>query len=845
MALPVLRQSLQERKLGSTTVCLGSRNAHIISALALVLLCGCDPTKRIGDGQRLLKQNRVVVTEKSADPADLEAIIKQKPNKRILGVPFYLGLYNLRDPEKVMLKRMKKDSLCAVRNIERVRLEKKEKICDRMTRERNGEPPVVLDTMLTRRSSQQIRLYMQKEGWFDAIVSDTVHYDHRKWFSEKRGRPYRQPKAEVTYTVIPGPIYRLRNIRFTVDDPSIHAYVQGSWSESLLKTGDRFDADILDDERTRVTAQLKELGYLFFNRELVQYDADTMVGEHQVDLVMRMERPYSKTARGLKGTTEGTVFTIDQVTILTDRASTLGQPDTTIHHGYRILHKGQLRYNPKALLSSVFLLPDERFQQSNNDNTYRRLTGLRVFDRVTISYDTTGTGKAGKANAFIGLLPGKEQNLSLEGYGTNRGGYFGTTLSLGYGHRNLFRTLGYLQAKLNLGLEAQQSFTRTSSGQVNQSLLGQNALFNTISIGPEITVGFPRPMARLFSKSSGSMMLINALYNFQRRPDFTRTLARGSFGFEWNETPTKRVGFYLADLNVIKIPSKSAEFQQFLIATNDPVYTNSYTDHLIISIPRVTYTFSNQAEKSRRNSYYFRSTGELAGTLIRLLQQNAEQFTDTTTGRNYQTLFGVRYAEYLKLDNDFRINHVIHDKSSMAFRFAAGIGVPLKNLEVLPFESSFFGGGANGMRAWRARSLGPGAYSAPLFAFDRLGEIRIEANFEYRFKLIGFLEGALFTDVGNIWNRRADPKRPGAEFEFHDFMSELAVGTGAGARFNFDFFIVRFDLGMQTKDPALPHGERWLFQPKDEYEATLSEINGTPTSYRTQFNFNLGIGYPF
>jgi len=197
------------------------------------------------------------------------------------------------------------------------------------------------------------------------------------------------------------------------------------------------------------------------------------------------------------------------------------------------------------------------------------------------------------------------------------------------------------------------------------------------------------------------------------------------------------------------------------------------------------------------------------------------------------------------VDNDFRINRVIHEGSSIAFRCAAGIGIPLVNLEVLPFETSFFGGGANGMRAWRARSLGPGSYAAPLFAFDRVGEIRLEANFEYRFKLISFLEGALFTDVGNIWDRRKDPRRPGGEFEVRDFVSELAVGTGVGARLNFDFFIVRFDLGMQTKDPALPIGERWLFQPKDNYEAALSELTGSPANYRTQLNFNLGIGYPF
>ncbi len=836
------------RKIGSHPFCLRLRQHHILSTLLVLLLCGCDPTRRVADGQYLLKRNRVVFSEASADPADVASIIKQKPNKRILGVPIYLGIYNLSDQQRLHRERVRKDSLCVQRNVERVKEGKRERTCDRSTRERTGEPPVVLDTSLTRRSTDQIRMYMHKEGWFQATASDTTYHAHRRIFGNKRGRPYRQPKVEVEYRVTPGPTYRLRNITFTVDDSTIHYHVRSGWNQSLLKSGDRYDADVLDAERTRITEQLKEVGYLFFVRDLIQYKADTAVGGHQVDLVLRMERPYAKSGRGLKGTAEGTIYTIGEVTIVSGGPVSLGEMDTTEHAGYSIIHRGPLMYHPRALVGSIFLQPDSRFQQSQGDKTYRRLSGLRVFDRVEVSYDTSGVGKLGVANARIGLLPGKPQTMTSEVYATNRGGFFGTTLSVGYRHRNVFKSLGFIQAQMNVGLEAQQSFTRNGNdGQVDQ-VLNKNTFFNTISIGPEITMGFPRPFTGLFSKSSGSRLLVNTLFNYQRRPDFTRTLVKGGVGFEWNETATKTWGFYVADLNVIKIPSKSPEFEDFLIRTNDPVFTNSYTSHLIVNIPRATFTWNTQGTKFRRNVYYLRSTGELAGTVVRgvqdIFQKNAVQLVDTLTGRDYRTLFGVRYSEYVKMDHDFRINRMIHDRSSLAFRVAAGIGIPLKNLEVLPFESSFFGGGANGMRAWRARSLGPGSYTAPLLAYDRIGEIRIEANFEYRFKLIGYLEGALFTDVGNIWNRRKDPRRPGAEFEVQDFLSELAVGTGVGARLNFEFFIVRFDLGMQTKDPSLPVGERWLFQPKERYEAEQAAL-GVLVNYRTQFNFNLGIGYPF
>lgn len=846
MALPVLRHKEQQRKIGSLPVRLRNNDRHILVLLATVLLAGCDPTKRIPEGSYLLKHHKVRTTATSVDHEELLAIVKQKPNKRILGIPFYLSLYNLSDPKAVEQRRAAMDSACLERNLARAAKGRLQKRCARSSRERNGEPPVVLDTTLTDRSAEQIRLYMRKEGWFNATVKDTVHFRRRKLsariftktYSTARGRPYKQPKAEVAYTVEPGVAYRFRNSTLEIDDPILAGYVSSTWQKSLIHPGDRYDTDVLDAERARITAELNELGYLFFNKDLIVFLADTTVGDHQVDLRLRMERPYAQSQRSLTGTPEGTIYHLRNVTVQTDRVRTTPW-DSTTFQDHLILHHGRLMYRPRALFTSIFLTPNSRFNQRDATNTYSRLTALRVFDRVEISYDTAGTGGPGLADARIGLLPGKAQSMTMEVYGTNRGGFLGTTFSLGYRHRNVLRTLGFFQGQMNFAVETQQAFTRGAS-QANTGI-GSNALFNTVSIGPEVTIGFPLP-SRQFSKSSGSRVTLNLLYNFQRRPDFTRTLARGSFGFDFYSTPTQQFDVRLAELSVIRIPSKSDEFTRFLQQTNDPVFVNSYTDHLVLTVPKLTYTWNTQGQKGSRSVKFLRSTFEYAGWSLDIGRRPTE--LDTITGRPYRTSFGIRYAEFVKVDNDFRINRPIHDRSSIAFRVAAGIGVPFSNLEVLPFEHAFFGGGANGLRAWQARSLGPGSYSAPLFAYDRVGEIRLEANFEYRFKLIGYLEGALFTDVGNIWNIHEDPARPGADFEAGDFLSELAVGTGVGARLNFDFFILRFDLGLQTKDPALPVGERWLFQSKERYVAEQAALGNT-VDYRTRFNFNLGIGYPF
>jgi outer membrane protein assembly factor BamA len=253
----------------------------------------------------------------------------------------------------------------------------------------------------------------------------------------------------------------------------------------------------------------------------------------------------------------------------------------------------------------------------------------------------------------------------------------------------------------------------------------------------------------------------------------------------------------------------------------------------LIAGARVVYTLNTQDASVKRRNYFLRSTLQTSGNLLNAYNRIADRPMETdSTGASYYTTGNVRFAQFVKLDNDLRYYYRIHEKSSLAMRVMAGIGVPFGNLTVLPFETSFYGGGANGIRAWQVRSLGPGSYSAPR-SFDRIGDMHLEGNLEYRVKLIGYLEGALFVDAGNIWSLRPNPAKPGGEFEVDDFVSEIAVGGGVGARLNFDYFLVRFDLGVQMKDPGRAVGERWYFQRSDK--DAIGRV----------MNLNLGIGYPF
>ncbi len=293
------------------------------------------------------------------------------------------------------------------------------------------------------------------------------------------------------------------------------------------------------------------------------------------------------------------------------------------------------------------------------------------------------------------------------------------------------------------------------------------------------------------------------------------------------------MGVFPVDLNVIRIPYLTNEFRSYLQQANDPVLTDSYTDHLIIGA-RAHYTLNTQGTAKGPNVVFLRTSLETSGNLLKGVSDlmGLDRTTDTT-GASFYTVAGIRFAQFVKLDTDLRYYRKLHEKSNLVFRAAAGVGVPMGNLGVLPFESSFFVGGANGLRAWRARSVGPGSYSSPLVAYDRIGEVRLEANAEYRFKLVGFFELGLFVDAGNIWYLEEDPVRPGSGIAW-DFLDELAIGMGAGLRLNFDFFLVRFDLGFQTKDPGLPPGERWVFE-RTVQDRAISDLA----------NLNLGIGYPF
>ena len=323
-------------------------------------------------------------------------------------------------------------------------------------------------------------------------------------------------------------------------------------------------------------------------------------------------------------------------------------------------------------------------------------------------------------------------------------------------------------------------------------------------------------------------------YNYQRRPDYTRTITNFKFGYNWKTSTARNHSLSLVDLNYVNL----YEFNEdFINSIKDLYIKSSFTDHLIFAM-NYTQVDNTQNLKRKDDYHYFKWTVESAGNILSayssVLKRPEQIVTDTITGQvsSFHEVLGTRYAQYLKADFEYRYGHMIDKYNSIVWRTFAGIGLPYGNFDVLPFEKKYFTGGANGIRAWQVRSLGPGTYEAPEGAYpNQSSDMKLEANLEYRYRFLGRVEGAFFLDAGNIWAINGKDNRPGAQFRFDQFYKEIAVGTGMGLRFDFTYFIFRLDLGMKLNDPSLEEGKRFI-------------IGNYPITAK-HFNLCFAIGYPF
>ncbi len=768
----------------------------LISAIASLLLIGCSATRHVPQGEYLLDKVRVDVDDPGGDvsSADLINYLRQQPNHKVLGFwKLQLGTYNLSGSDTT-------------------------KWYNRWVR-RMGQAPVIYRQDLTDASVRQLRLAMINKGYLGADVKvDTIL------------RPDKR-KIEVDYKVSAGVPHRISSVAYDIPDTAVARILLSDSLVLSVRPGDKFDRDNLDAERQMMTRLLKNHGYYDFNKEYITFVADTAENSKEVGLTLIVRPPRLKADSVGHAIQAHKKYVIRNVTFVTAGGVVLTPADIrkvdldTVNYGDITILYGKDHYlKPSVLDEKCFLTPGQLYTTRDVDRTYEALSRLGILRSVNIDLVPSGPGML---DAYVILARNKKQSITFDVEGTNSEGDLGFGIGATYQHRNLARGSQLLTARLRMNYE---------------SLLGSfNGLINDryTEWAGEVGITFPR-FEFPFAKSSLQKRLNVATefalsFNYQERPEYTRIISGLAWKYKWhNRTNTRRHEFDLLDLNYVYLPERTNNFLD-QIAPDNPLLRYSYEDHLIMSMS-YHYYHSNKRIASATNKRYalqpvvytIRASAETAGNVLYL---GEKIFGGHERGGVYK-VFGTQFSQYVKGEVDYAITRNFSNRQSLAFHVGGGIGYPYGNSSVLPFEKRFYAGGANGVRGWSVRTLGPGSFNShnSISNFiNQCGDIRLDLSVEYRAKLFWVLEAGAFIDAGNIWTIHNYENQPGGFFRFSTFWKEIAWAYGLGLRMDFNYFLLRLDLGIKAYNPASGQ-ERWpLIHPRWGRDTAL----------------HFSVGYPF
>ena len=758
--------------------------------IVLSLMMSCSSTKYVPEGKYLVT-NVKLHSDKSINKEELKNQIRQTENSKILWLfKFHLGLYNMSSKKK-----------------------------DNGWLKRIGQEPVIFEEQLVEQSKDLLKIHLQNKGYYYSEIEDNILYYPKK------------QKVEIAYYIKSGIPYRIRNFSYEIKDPLIRSIILQDTIRQEIKRGNLFDVDLLSNERDRVTTLMQNRGYYKFVKDHIHFSIDSALNSMQVDVVMLIAD--DDVNNDIEEVVHHKRYKIRDFNVNTDfnpMFSNNIKYDTLYHPPYSIFYNKKLKYRPH-LINNLNRIQDSLYYSLRNvERTYRSLNQIRQFRMVNLNFsivDSIATDSIGVLDCNLRLSPMKRSGFSIDLDGTNSSGNFGVAGIFNYDHRNLFRGAEILNVALKGAMERQQAL-------IDESSLS----FNTRELGAELSLTIPKFLAPIKGRNLFNYQVpltsFTLGYNYQRRPDYTRTISNFRYGYQWKSRYYRTHILNLVDLNYVKIQKLNPDFMNSI---KDLYIKSSYTDHMIMAM---NYSQTdNRTNMSRSGRYrYFRWSFESAGNLLSAVTglSKMEKHTDmdsiTGTPESYYEILNTRFAQYIKADVDYRYGFAIDKYNSIVGRFFLGVGFPYGNFDVLPFERKYFSGGANSIRGWQVRTLGPGTYKAPDGAYpNQSADIKLEANLEYRFPLVKPVEGAFFFDAGNIWAINNKDNREGAQFEFDEFYKQIAVGTGAGLRFNFDYFIFRLDLGMKLRDPALEAGRRFII---GNYP-----LNGS------HFHLSFAIGYPF
>jgi outer membrane protein insertion porin family len=703
-----------------------------------------------------------------------------------------------------------------------------------------GNPAPILDSTLVEISRNQIEKFLVSKGYFKAKVKSTILVKNQR--------------AKVSFNTTPGPSFSIKSLDYVIADSSVKKiYLDKKGLFSHLKAGMRYDDDSLGYERDQLYQIMKENGYYDFVRPYVKYEVDSALNSSQVNVKMIVDNPADKPSH--------VQYTIGETNVIV-APTTEGFPDSITLNTR--LGKGDIRYTDLSkrfrrnpIVRYDFIKTGELYNVKNENLTYDRIYELNVFKNVKIDY-LKAKDSSNKVDPIIRLIPQKRMSNRVEGEVPFNAGTVGFTLSDTYTNNNIFRGAERFEFQVKGGLQS-----RIGSG---------GSLFNDIyqrdfSVGanlavPRLMVPFDIP---LMGKNGMPTTTFSTSYIYSLQKDFfDRRVFLNSVTYNWVETKSKLHS--LTPLNFeyrfggLLIDSSTANGQALIDA-------NSYNIQLLkrkdITLG-VKYTYTLNANRLLNNTsfIYFRGNIDMAGNLL-------EGLTRITSGKkdpqnnDFGTIFGLPFNQYVRPEIDLRWYKGLGGVKQFIARINAGVGYAYGNSTSVPFEKLFFAGGSNGVRAWQARTLGPGNYNRgerlatpqlreTLYGIDQLGQMHIEANLEYRYKILdkffgAQLKGAFFLDAGNVWNISPGNTQPETYFDFKNLGNQLGIGTGLGFRYDVDYFVFRFDIGLKLKDPQFSGSDQWVIAKyltgasefKRDYELTHS-----PDNYRF-LQYNFGIGLPF
>jgi outer membrane protein assembly factor BamA len=765
-----------------------------IFIITVFLATSCSPVKFLSEEEYLLNKVEVVVDNSKISKEEAKSYVRQKENYKILGfAKFHLWVYNLSSRKKTdgWLKRI-------------------------------GEQPQVYNEALVFRSEDQLKQFLNNKGYFRANVTTDVV------FREKR------QKANVKYRVETGDQYTIRGINYHINDSTLQTLFFKDTTGTYIKPGTPFDFFLLENQRNEIVKLFRNNGYYYFTKEDVSYLADSTKFEKEIilDLYIGRTNNPADTTRVFKPYFLNNFYisVLPGTTPLSDlqrEVSTFS--DTLMWDNFTLYRNNQIKYKPILFSRSMKMQHGDLYNLEDVENTFTAFNRLRQFRFIDIQFrEPEIQSDSGLLDSYIRLAPLNKQSTAFEIEGTNTSGNLGIAGNINYMHRNLFKGAEVFQLNFRGAVERQQ---RTTTNNVPE-------YFNTRELGVESNLTIPGLLGPgKYIKSFEQVLpktIFTVGYNFQRRPEYTRTITNVRFGYEWMTSEKLKQTWNLLDLNKVTLYRFDPGFIDLI---KDLYIKSSFTDHFILAM-NYSFVYNTQTSNLSKSYTYLRYNVESAGNILnvgsKVLNQTKIQTVDTLgLGTiEYYKFFNTRYAQYVKSDIEFRYGYEIDKYNSIVTRAFLGVGLPYGNLDVLPFEKKYFTGGANGIRAWQVRALGPGIYKAPSGAYpNQSSDIKLEANFEYRFKLVSLLEGALFLDAGNIWAINIKDNRPGAQFEIDKFYKQLAFGTGTGFRFDFSYFIFRLDLGMKLREPANNFGDGWII--------------GSRPYKLDDFTLSFAIGYPF